>query len=108
LRLDLDNDALEYVGGADLVFDVIGGDISREPLRSTWTHRVSDAACQQQSNLAALRCAEMGDVGCGSWPCENAEALRTRRTIFLSSALFARAEQDDSEPTAPAEHDSSP
>jgi len=25
-----------------------------------------------------------------SWPCENAGALRTRRTIFLSSAMFAR------------------
>src|SRR5262245_7473854 len=29
-------------------------------------------------------------VGLGSWPCENAGALRTRRTIFLSCAMFAR------------------
>src|SRR5262245_3478851 len=30
------------------------------------------------------------DVSCGSWPCENAGALRTRRTIFLSRTMFAR------------------
>src|SRR5256885_6890892 len=29
--VDLDNDALEDVGGVDLVFDVIGGDIQRRP-----------------------------------------------------------------------------
>ena len=29
LRLDLENDALEDVGGVDLVFDVIGGDIAK-------------------------------------------------------------------------------
>jgi NADPH:quinone reductase-like Zn-dependent oxidoreductase len=29
LRLDLDNDVLEDVGGVDLVFDVIGGDIQK-------------------------------------------------------------------------------
>ena len=29
MRLDLDNDALEDVGGVDQVFDVIGGDIQR-------------------------------------------------------------------------------
>ena len=29
--VDLDNDALEDVGGVDLVFDVIGGDIQSGP-----------------------------------------------------------------------------
>ena len=29
--VDLDNDALEDVGGVDLVFDVIGGDIQKRP-----------------------------------------------------------------------------
>jgi len=29
--VDLDNDALEDVGGVDLVFDVIGGDIQNGP-----------------------------------------------------------------------------
>ena len=29
MRLDLDNDVLEDVGGVDLVFDVIGGDIQK-------------------------------------------------------------------------------
>jgi hypothetical protein len=29
--VDLDNDAQEDVGGVDLVFDVIGGDIQKRP-----------------------------------------------------------------------------
>jgi NADPH:quinone reductase-like Zn-dependent oxidoreductase len=36
--VDLDNDALEDVGGVDLVFDVIGGDIQRQSARLVRAH----------------------------------------------------------------------
>jgi len=31
--VDLDNDALEDIGGVDLVFDVLGGDIAKRSVR---------------------------------------------------------------------------
>src|SRR5262245_10882827 len=47
-------------------------------------------AAYREEAITALQYPEPQDVGLGSWPCENAGALRTRRTIFLSCAMFAR------------------
>jgi hypothetical protein len=40
------------------------------------------AAPYKNNAIAASQCAEACDVGCGSWPCENAGALQRSRMAF--------------------------
>ena len=60
--VDLDNDALEDVGGIDLVFDVIGGDIGKRSAapdssrRNTGVHRRAARGAARRRPGGRLRC----------------------------------------------------
>jgi hypothetical protein len=88
--VDLDNDAMEDVGGVDLVFDVIGGDIGKRsagPSRPSTmplppSTRPSDARGRRSSAFVRERHAP---IGASSRP-----ALARSAGCFLSTAATER------------------
>src|SRR5262245_48935825 len=64
-----------------------------------WPSKVPRTGSSTTRSCATVACTGRSTIRCwagqtefcfGSWPCENARALRMRRTIFLSCAMFAR------------------